>query len=132
MMILCIDFGLRRLGIAVGSTDSGIAFARDVLPNDRNLYERLDSLIKIEVIEKILVGMPLKRDRSVGDIDVPLQKFVEQLHQRYGLPVQMIDERYTSKIAAKKLHAVQMKARKQKNILDSVAAQVMLQEWLSS
>jgi len=132
MTILCIDFGLKRIGVAVGSTDSGLAFARDVLSNDRHLIEHLDALIKLEVVEKILVGLPLKRDRSAGDIDQELQKFALQLKKRFSLPIEMVDERYTSKIAAKKLHAIQMKAKKQKKTLDSVAAQLMLQDWLET
>lgn len=130
MNVLCIDFGLRRVGLAVGSPESGVAFTRDVLLNEDGLFVKLKSFIDAEGIEKILVGMPYKRDGSDGDIQAFLQDFVEELKRRFSLPVELIDERYTSKIAAEKLHMVGMKARDQKGILDSVAAQVMLQEWL--
>lgn len=130
MNVLCFDFGLKRIGVAIGSTESGIAFARETLMNDAVFFEKLKVLLEAEKIEKILVGVPYKRDGSDGDIQRPLQDFVRALKQRFGLPVELIDERYTSKIAAEKLHAVGMKAREQKGILDSVAAQVMLQEWM--
>ena len=130
MQILCIDFGLKRIGLAVGSTESGIAFARDILENDAQLFGHLQELIDRERIQKILVGMPYKKDGSAGDIQDELQHFIEQLKQRFTFPVELIDERYTSKIAAGKLHEIGMKASDQKEILDSVAAQVMLQEWL--
>ena len=130
MNLLCLDFGLKRIGVAVGSTESGIAFARDILSNDGQLFEKLRDCLEAENIEKILVGMPYKRDGSEGDIQDSLQHFIDELKQRFGLPVELIDERYTSKIAAGKLHEVGMKASDQKGILDSVAAQVMLQEWL--
>lgn len=129
-MILCLDFGLKRIGVAIGSTEATIAFPRDTLINDNFVLENLKLIIETENIEKILVGMPYKRDMSVGDIDPELQCFVELLKERFNLPVEMVDERYTSKIAESKLHDVGMKAKDQKSILDSTAAQVMLQEWL--
>lgn len=130
MNILCIDFGLKRIGMAVGSTESGIAFPREVLLNDEKLFENLSKTITEDSIHEILVGMPLKRDMTPGDIDDKLQKFVAQLKSRFALPVELIDERYTSKIAEAKLHEIGMNAKDQKSVSDSTAAQVILQEWL--
>lgn len=132
MNILCLDFGLKRIGVAVGSTQMGIAFPRDVVNNDSVGLEELGTLMRAEIIDHVLVGRPLKRDNAVGDIEERLQGFVHWLKNEFGLPVEFIDERYTSKIAQAKLHEIGMKVKEQKQISDSTAAQVMLQEWLDA
>lgn len=129
MNVLCLDFGLKRIGVAVGSTESGIAFPRDVLFNDEKLLPKLERLLQEKKIEKVIIGKPLKRDGTVGDIDESLQVFLESL-KLFQVPLELVDERYTSKIAQAKLHRVGMKVKDQKSISDSTAAQVMLQEWL--
>jgi|CXWL01.1.fsa_nt_gi putative Holliday junction resolvase len=132
MTLLCIDFGLKRVGTAIGSTDSGIAFTRNTLQRDEHLFVRLGDMIKLENVDSVLVGDPLKHDRSAGDIESELQKFLDQLKHSFALPVTLVNERYTSKIASRKLHQININAMKQKATLDSLAAQIMLQEWLDS
>lgn len=128
MNVLCLDFGLKRIGVAVGSTESGIAFPRDILRNDASIFKTLKFLIEQEKIKKIIVGMPLKRDGAAGDIEESLEAFVNSLKE-FQLPVDQVDERYTSKIAQRLLSDFGMKVKDQKQISDSIAAQVMLQEW---
>ncbi len=132
MNIIAIDFGLRRIGIAVGSSDSGIAFPRDLLLNDAHVFDHLKSTLVQEKIEHILVGMPKKHDQSDGDIVEELRRFSTRLSRESGLPVEFIDERFTSKIANEKLQSAGIKTKQQKNLQDSVAAAVMLQEYLST
>jgi putative Holliday junction resolvase len=131
MNVLALDFGLKRIGVAVGSTLSGIAFPRDVLMNDSNVFVNLSRILSDERIETILVGSPLKRDGAAGDIDVQLQQFLASLREM-RIPVEIVDERYTSKMAQEKLHRIGVKVKDQKDVSDSIAAQVLLQDWLDA
>ncbi|MDP2691548.1 MAG: Holliday junction resolvase RuvX [bacterium] len=130
MNVLALDFGLKRIGTAVGSTESGIAFARAVLKNTDFLYEDVGKIILHDQIEQILLGMPYRQRGEVGTIHDELMDFYDELMDRFDLPIEMIDERYTSKMAIQKLHDMGMKAREQRGHVDSLAAQHFLQEWL--
>ena len=132
MNVLAIDYGLKRIGIAIGTTESGIAFPRDIIFNDDHLMSRISEIIDDEAIAKVLVGLPKKQDMSKGEIDQKIREFVYNLEKIFDIQVILIDERYTSKIAKKKLRDVGMKEKEQKKQLDSIAAQVILQEWLDS
>jgi len=130
MNILGLDFGLKRIGTAVGSTESGIAFEREVLENDKNIWKNIENIIETDRIEKIIVGMPIKRDASEGKIALKVQEFIEEIVALYDLPIELIDERYTSKIARKKLHELDLDKSKRQKPIDALAAQVILQDYL--
>ena len=130
MKLLGIDFGLSRIGIAVGTTESGIAFPRQILQRQGHFMEIIATLVKDEAIDAIVVGMPLKRDGSRGDIFAELDDFVDELRELTGKEVILYDERYTSKLAEHRLSKGGMKLKDQKDIADSIAAQIILQEWL--
>jgi putative Holliday junction resolvase len=130
VVLLSLDFGLKRIGVAVGSTDSGVAFPREVILNDHRVFENIGDIIAKDHVEKILVGNPLKRDGAPGDIVAKLRQFVQQLKARWKLPIELVDERYTSKIADRKLAAAGISQKAGKQFQDSIAAQVVLQEYL--
>jgi len=130
MKVLSIDFGLKRIGTAIGSTESGIAFAREVFVNDEKIFDRLREFIEREEVEMILVGNPIQADGAVGDIHDQLEEFLDELDHITDVSVELYDERYTTKIAREKLREVGLNAKEQKGQIDAFAAQVMLQEWL--
>lgn len=130
--ILSLDFGLKRIGVAVGFTDTRMAFPRDPVVNDAQSFDRIGAIVTNDSIDTIIVGNPIKRDGTPGDIDEALRQFVAVLRTRFELPVEMFDERYTSKIASQKLRSAGISAKTGKKLQDSIAAQVMLQEWLQN
>lgn len=135
MNVLAIDFGLQRIGLAVGSTESGIAFTRPAVQNCCGVVDSIVKLMEEEEIHHILLGLPLKRDNEVGDIDDALQSFSHQLSGRTNLTVEWINERYSSKIADTKISELRLKKSEREEVRksgekDSIAAQVLLQEWL--
>lgn len=130
MKVLAIDFGLKRIGVAVGSPDTGLAFTREVLLNDERLFKHLERLIQEDHIELVLIGMPYKRDTEPGDITQELERFAQELQKRFSLPMEYFDERYTTKMAQEKLNDLQLKKSQRQEPIDSLAAQILLQEWL--
>lgn len=132
MFILALDFGLKRIGVAVGSTDTGMAFPRDPIANDEHTFDHIGATVPNDRIGKILVGNPLKRDGAPGDIDEALRQFRAELKIRFGIPVELVDERYTSKIASQMLARSGITAKAGKKLQDSIAAQVILEGYLQA
>jgi putative Holliday junction resolvase len=135
MNVLSIDFGLQRIGLAIGSTESGIAFTRPAVQNCCGVVDTIVSLMEKEEVHHLLLGLPLKRDNAPGDIDDALQGFSHQLSDRTNLTVEWINERYSSKIADVKINDLNLKKSEREEVRksgekDSIAAQFLLQEWL--
>lgn len=128
MNVLALDFGLRRIGYAHGSTLSQVAFAGGVLFNDRQLFSEIRALIKRYQTDLIIVGKPVRADQTEGDISAEIESFVDEL-LLLGPEVVTYNERYTTQIAQAKLHELQLKKSDRQKPIDDLAAQVLLQLW---
>lgn len=135
MNILALDYGLQRIGASIGSTESGIAFTRPAFQNCCGLLDKIQQLLESEEIHHILLGLPLKRDGEPGDIDESLQRFYSQLTDKTNLTIEWSNEQYTSIMADVKIRELQLKRSEREEVRksgekDSIAAQILLQEWL--
>jgi putative holliday junction resolvase len=131
MNVLALDFGLKRIGTAVGSAEIGIAFGRNILKNNSGLLEELSRMIEDEKINRLVIGNPHRSNVAQVSIIDDIEKFIDLFEEKFpNIPHEFLDERFTSIIATKKLHAVEMKEKDQKHVKDSVVAQIILQEWL--
>ncbi len=84
-------------------------------------------------MEKIIIGMPLNLDESATDATPLVQKFIKVVQRDFpGIPVQEVDERYTSKMASRAMleMGLKKKQRRDKGLVDEIAATIMLQEYL--
>jgi putative Holliday junction resolvase len=133
--ILAFDFGLRRIGVAVGQDVTGSASPLGVVANrDGGVdHDAIAALIKEWRPSAIVVGMPSHADGSPSDMQEPIEAFVEDL-QRYELRVDTVDERYTS-VAAKQVlkdaRASGRRGRISKESIDSAAAVFIAERYLS-
>lgn len=132
-VFLGLDFGLRRIGIAVGQTLTRTASplgrinARDGEPD----WPALDAIIKEWQPSGLVVGLPLNMDNTEQFLTECAKTFKNALQQRYALPVHMIDERLSTLEAKSRLYqAGKHRALHHKGI-DSVAAQIILEAWLT-
>ncbi|WP_028535359.1 Holliday junction resolvase RuvX [Paludibacterium yongneupense] len=129
--VLAFDFGERRIGVAVGETLIGIAHPLetiDTLLNDER-FARIAALIAEWKPAQLVVGLPVHADGTEHDMTRLAQRFANRLHGRFGLPVALVDERHTSLLAESLLAEAGLRGRKQKPVLDQVAAQAILQTW---
>ncbi len=132
--ILAFDFGLRRIGVAVGQDVTGSASPLGIVRNgDAGPdHTRIAELISEWRPSSLVVGMPYHADGSDSDIQAPVREFVESL-EAYGLPVEAIDERYTS-IEAQRLlknaRAAGTRGRLSKADVDSAAAVMIAERYL--
>lgn len=133
--ILSFDFGLRRIGVAVGQDITGSASPLGVVANrpDGPDHERLRELIRQWQPTRLVVGMPSHADGSPSDMQVPVNAFIEAL-SRYELPIETVDERYTSIEAErvlKEARAAGNRGRISKEMIDSAAAVFIAERYLA-
>ena len=134
--ILSFDFGLRRIGIAVGQDVTGSASPLGVIANRDGVidHERIAALIGEWRPSLLVVGMPSHADGSRSDMQVHVEAFIAEL-ERYGLPVDSVDERYSSIEAErvlKEARAAGTRGRISKDMIDSAAAVFIAERYLSS
>lgn len=143
--LLGIDYGEKRIGLAYGD-ELGIALplAAVVSPADESRWLALGQVIAERKICKLVVGYPINMDGSVGFKAREVDQFIGELERRFGLPVERVDERLTSRQAGQQLreaggrrhrrHERSIQARqafRQTGALDSQAAAVILQDFMN-
>jgi putative Holliday junction resolvase len=131
--IIGLDHGVRRIGIAIGDTETGMAFARPALRR-RNLDRDLalvGELCTTEGVERVVIGLPLNMDGSEGGQAAAARAFGEGL-AGIGLAVAYEDERLSSWQAGEDLARGARQADRESGELDSAAARVILQQYLDA
>lgn len=130
--MLAFDFGTQRIGVAVGQSVTGTASplaalkANDGIPN----WDHIATLIAEWQPQRLLVGLPLNMDGSESDISVRAKKFANRLHGRFGLQVELWDERLSSFEARGEMLARGMTNFKDGKV-DSLSACLILEGWFA-
>jgi putative Holliday junction resolvase len=119
--ILAFDFGLKRIGVAVGNTMLRQAQALSIISAASNdaKFEAITKLIQEWQPVLCVVGLPMHPDGAAHEMTVRCQRFANQLHGRYGVKIALVDERYTSA----------MFKVKQGEHIDDQAAALILQQY---
>lgn len=131
MRVLGLDLGRRRIGLAV-SDPSGIALPAGTLER-RTLAEDLRWLrdfSREREVCRIVVGLPIHMNGSRGPEAEEARGFAEQLGEATRLPVDLLDERWTTVEAERALRATGRRARERRKVVDSVAATLLLRTYL--
>ena len=134
--ILAFDFGLRRIGVAVGQSITGSASPLGVVANRETGVDQdaIGALVREWRPGLLVVGMPAHSDGSPSEMQAPVEAFIEEL-ARYELPVETVDERYTSVEAErvlKEARAGGSRGRISKEDIDSAAAVFIAERYLAS
>lgn len=134
--ILGFDFGLRRIGVAIGQTATHTASSLETVANGKTPdWAAIDRLVKEWRPAVLLVGLPLGADGEDTDMSRAARKFGHDLNQRYSLDIEFADERLSSQAAASRfaeLRAGGALRQKDAGQLDAMAAQIFLENWLQS
>ena len=128
---LAFDFGTRRIGLAVGNsiTGSSEALAPIAADNDDVRFTLIAAQIKEWAPDQLVVGLPCHPDGAEHAMTAKAQRFGNQLHGRFGLPVAWVDERYTSAVLENDPKFKQNQASKQAISLDSESARLILEQY---
>ncbi|MFD2827473.1 Holliday junction resolvase RuvX [Leeuwenhoekiella polynyae] len=129
--ILALDFGTKRTGIAVTDELQLIASGLTTV-NTKELLAFLKDYFTKESVELILLGEPKRLNNVASDVEVDIAKFRESLEKITTIPIERIDERFTSKMAAQSMldGGLKKKKRKNKALLDEISATIILQSYL--
>jgi len=132
--ILGLDVGSKRIGIAISDLLGVTAQGQETLQrqNKRLDFEKLGKLIREHEIAEIVVGYPLRMSGAEGVQAEKMHRFAEELRERFQLPVHLWDERLTSAEANRLLRETEMSIRRRGQVVDQMAAVLILQSWMES
>ncbi len=129
--VLAFDFGLKRTGVAAGEWETRLAHPLETIVEETNegRLARIAALLAEWHPVALVVGLPLALDGGEGELARRCRRFANQLAGRYGLPVDLVDERLTSVDAGERLSQAGLFGPGRKEALDSLAAQRILQDY---
>ncbi len=134
--ILAFDFGMRRIGLAVGQATTRTASSLHTVRNGREPdWGDIDRVVRQWQPQLLLIGLPLGPEGDETDMSRAARSFASALADRYGLPVDFADERLTSRAAEGRFAELRASGglrRKHADQLDAISAQIILENWLQS
>ena len=137
--ILAIDYGLKRVGLAISDPGRTFAFPCNVIENKNPDYliSQINNLILERDVDLILVGMPYSMSRSNSDMtknemEKNVEGFIDKLQKSVTIQIKVVDERLSSFAAEEKLKEAGISAKKSKQYIDSEAARLLLEEFIQS
>jgi putative Holliday junction resolvase len=123
-IVLGFDFGIKRIGIAMGNTLTGQAQPLRVVSaiDNATRFQIIGELIAEWQPARLIVGEPRHPDGAEHDMTLRSRRFANQLHGRFNLPVELVDERYSSAVIASK----------RGDVIDDKAAAIILQQYFDA
>lgn len=128
--ILGIDYGDKRIGLAMSDPSQFLASTLTTLQNDGQVEVNIAKIISENGIQLVVMGKPLHMDGRIGKSFEKAKQLAEKLDVKCSIPVVMWDERWTSVSAHKLMHETGKKPSKEKAKVDQLAAAFLLQSFL--
>lgn len=130
MRLLGIDFGSKYIGLALSDPLKSLARPFKTIPSNDKLLEEIKKICQEEEVEKIILGLPKSMDGSIGPQGEKTLQFKKELESFLDLPIELEDERLTSKLASNLLKDEKKKIKESKAELNKLAAQLILESYL--
>lgn len=128
--VAAIDFGLKRIGLAISDKDRKIVFPVDVVEGGKKALQNIRAALPLKEIDLIIVGLPLEMNGQKGPMAQQTEAFAKMLQEALGIPVQLIDERLSSKAADVQLKEISLNRKSRSEKIDVMAAMLLLQTFL--
>ncbi|CAM2848225.1 Holliday junction resolvase RuvX [Paenibacillus sediminis] len=134
MRILGLDYGDRKIGAAVSDAFGWTAQGLEVIERRRDggEFDRIAELVKIYEVEEIVVGLPKNMNGTIGPRGEICIEFASKLRESLNIPVHLWDERLTTVSAERTLLEADVSRKKRKQVVDKMAASLILQNYLDS
>ena len=131
--ILGIDYGAKRVGIAITDPLRIFAYGLTTIQNDLKFWDNLSKLFEEYHVELIVLGYPLNESGERSSSTELIEKFQIELEEKIKLPIELVDERYSSSIAQQQVleSVTSKKKRRNKGLIDKNAAAIILQDYLN-
>ncbi len=132
--ILAVDYGTRRVGLAISDEDRSMAFPRGALlvQDPADAVRQVAAFAREHEVAEVLVGMPVNMNGTRGPMAEAAERFAQALGVATGLKVTRWDERMSTQQAERMLIAADVSRQKRKTLVDALAAQQMLVSFLES
>lgn len=133
MRTLGLDYGERRIGVAISDESGSIAQPLETIPTPRGdaaALARIAELVKTREVGQIVLGLPLHMSGRAGVEAERVRAFGDRVAKLTGVPVDYLDERWTSLEAEHALEEAGMSRREQRGRVDPIAAALLLRTWL--
>ena len=132
--IVALDYGSKRVGVAISDPENKIAFALKTISTELVLKYIID-LVAAEKTSLVVIGFPVNLDGSLNEISNEINVFINKLNQKIPeIIIEKYDERFTSVIAKKTIlnSGIGKQKRQNKSLVDKVSATIILQSYLDS
>lgn len=139
MRLLGIDYGTKRIGVAVSDEGASLAFPKEIVPNDENTYKRIGEILKLENISEIVVGESVDFSGQLNSLSARIDVFILELEEKFNLPIHKQKEFLTSVEARKSTDTKRDLSPSQAHVrvkqiksgrIDASAAALILQRYL--
>ncbi|MCH9030300.1 MAG: Holliday junction resolvase RuvX [Bacteroidetes bacterium] len=130
--ILGVDYGKKRIGLALTDPLHTFAYAYKTIPNDKKLWINFKNIINEKKVSLVILGMPnVKKNKVLANI---ILSFKDKIEKNFNTDVIIWDEEFTSVIAQKRIieSVVKKKKRQDKGLIDQNSAAIILEEYLQS
>ncbi len=131
MRILGIDYGRVRLGLALSDEEGILASPLPPLARSHRDAERVAEIVQGRNVGRIVVGLPLRMDGLAGTMAEEAQAFAHEIQKHTGLPVDLVDERWTSSEAERAMLEGDLSRERRRQLRDGLAAVLILQTYLA-
>jgi len=135
--IMAFDYGSKRIGVAIGQQLTATTRSLDTVAVRQNKpdWDHISRLLKEWQPDLLLIGLPLTEDGGEQEMSIAARRFANRLNGRYQLPVELVDERYSSmeaeELAINARRNGRLKKAKVKQAVDQIAAELIIQTWLA-
>ena len=132
MRVLAVDYGTKRIGLALSDELGIVAQPLPFVPAENRKRAVLD-IVRIcneRMVDAIVVGLPLRTDGQEGTASKAARSLGRRIEAAAGLPLEFFDERLTTRVATRVLLEADVSRRKRRQAVDSLAAAVLLQDYL--
>ena len=132
--IIGIDFGEKRIGVAVSDSEKKIAFSLDVIHRENKSFgiKKLKRILRDREIDSIVVGVPYRENGDILNEGHEVFSYIGSLKDHFKVSVLTWDERYSTMIAENAMLSADVSRKGRRAVIDKVAAQIILQSYLDS
>jgi putative Holliday junction resolvase len=130
--IAAIDYGLKRIGLAMTDKEKKIALPVGLVEGGKKAAMNVVQALPIKEVELLLIGLPLLMNGQKGDMALLVEKFAQDLETIAKVPILLWDERLSSKQADSMLREISLNRKARSEKIDIMAATLLLQSYLNS
>ncbi len=133
MRILGIDYGSKKIGLAISDETQTIAMPLKVIDSDEDAVDTINNIVKENDVKRIVIGLPITLSGTKGKRAIETEEFIDKLKNVLDIEIVEWDERLSTRFSERILNKANVKGRKnKKKVIDKIAATFILQGYLDS